>query len=99
MEVADDIELDRRFVPLSDVSEDESLHPDWLVRYEWSKAGMTWDDLLMHRRVVVLAEAGAGKTTEFRRQHARISRHNVSFLATIRQLSEKSMARRTNGEP
>ncbi|MBN1569622.1 MAG: hypothetical protein JXA73_17385 [Acidobacteria bacterium] len=59
------IELDRRFRELNKgaMQEDEALHS-----YIWPSpdGGLGWKDLLNRRIVVVLGEAGSGKTEEFR---------------------------------
>src|SRR5271166_4629522 len=55
------IELNRRFVERHD---DETSDPDLVAHFERTEATRGWDDLLKLRRVVFLAEAGSGKTTE-----------------------------------
>jgi hypothetical protein len=55
------IELDRRFI---ECNEDKPSDPDVVARFGFTEATLSWDDLLARRRVVLLAEAGSGKTTE-----------------------------------
>ena len=55
------IELDRRFV---ECREDEQSDPDLVALYGRTDGTLGWPDLLARRRVVLLAEAGSGKTTE-----------------------------------
>jgi hypothetical protein len=64
------IELNRRFVECQD---DQKYDPDLVARFGGTEATHGWNDLLKLRRVVFLAEAGSGKTTEMmaraRQQH------------------------------
>jgi hypothetical protein len=55
------IELNRRFV---ECDEDEKSDPDLVAHFGRTEATRGWDELLKLRRVVFLAEAGSGKTTE-----------------------------------
>ena len=59
------VDLDRRFV---EWTKDADADPEVWARYRLSDGTLTWDDLLARRRVVVLAEGGSGKSTEFKRQ-------------------------------
>src|SRR5690606_10920827 len=58
------IPLDRRFIEWRDVDPSD---PD-----DWAQLGFThglsWNDVLKGRRVVILAEAGSGKTEELEAQ-------------------------------
>jgi hypothetical protein len=42
--------------------------PEVWSRFRHNDGTLTWSDLLKRRRVVVLAEGGSGKSTEFKRQ-------------------------------
>jgi hypothetical protein len=55
------VELNRRFV---ECNEEEPADPELVARFSLLEARLSWDDLLAKRRVVLLAEAGSGKTTE-----------------------------------
>jgi hypothetical protein len=57
------IALNRRFSQL-----DDKEQPDPEIRHAFGleEGGVGWDELLQKRRVVILAEAGSGKTTECR---------------------------------
>jgi hypothetical protein len=55
------IELNRRFVQCRD---DERSDPDLVAHFGRTSGTLGWEDLLKKRRVVLLAEAGSGKTTE-----------------------------------
>ena len=52
------IPLNRRFI---EWREDSHSDPDLWALFKFS-GGFTWDELLRRRRVVLLAEAGSGKT-------------------------------------
>lgn len=56
------VELDRRFRP---VSTDDARRPDRLFGSVFG-GSLGWADLLAMRRVVILAEAGSGKSHEFK---------------------------------
>lgn len=81
------IDLDRSF---SEISRDDQLdpdHADLIARISGRRTG--WAEVLAHPRVVVLGEAGTGKTTEFLRQRQR-SRDagNIAFFARIEDLAD-----------
>lgn len=59
------IALDRRFFEWRD---EELSDPDLVLRWGRSRDLLAWDGLLARRRVVILAEAGSGKTEEMREQ-------------------------------
>ena len=58
----DIVELDRRFVALGEQGWPDAEIDDF-ASYP-TRFVLSWDELLCKRRVVVLAEAGSGKTTE-----------------------------------
>jgi hypothetical protein len=75
------IELNRRFVECHD---DENSDPDLVARFGRTEATRGWDDLLKLRRVVFLAEAGSGKTTEMTaRARQQLEAGHPSFYATL----------------
>ena len=75
------IELNRRFV---ECDNDERSDPDLVARFGRMEATHGWDDLLKMRRVVFLAEAGSGKTTEMSAQaRQRLDAGYPSFHATL----------------
>lgn len=57
------VALNRRFEEWSLTSES---NPDLDRLFSASTDALTWDDLLARHRVVILAEAGSGKSTEMR---------------------------------
>lgn len=74
-------------------SEDEWLSdPDILSRYRLGSA-LAWPDVLKRRRVVILAEAGSGKTEELKEQ-ARLAKTEANFAvyATVQDVARKGLA-------
>ena len=63
--------MDRTFKNIPDGKLDETDQQSMLVSLGWSK-GITWNELLCSRRVLIVSEAGAGKTFECRRQAVRL---------------------------
>lgn len=84
--MTDYLDLDRQFMPFQD---EES----WEIRYQsffsdgfYSCEG--WSDLLSHRRTVILAEAGAGKTAEMsERAKALVEAGSPAFCVTVNKLA------------
>jgi hypothetical protein len=83
------IELNRRFVECHD---DEKSDPDLVAHFGREEATRGWDDLLILRRVVFLAEAGSGKTTEMiaRARQQREAGH-PSFYASLEDVGRGSL--------
>ncbi len=86
----DYIDLSRRF---RDLTESELESPELLASLNdarWAAAaGMSvgWDEILQHPRVVVLAEAGSGKTAELRAQAARLrNKGQPAFFIELERL-------------
>ena len=82
------IELDRRFV---EWREGEVSDPDLWARFSIS-AGLSWEQLKARRRVVILAEAGAGKTEEMQAQ-ARAQREagRFAFYAKLQDVGQQGL--------
>jgi len=85
------IELDRRFRELNkgSMQEDEALHS-----YVWPSldGGLGWKELLNRRIVVVLGEAGSGKTEEFRNGAELLNaEEKFAFFIHLDQLVNKSI--------
>lgn len=75
------IELDRRFV---ECRTDETSDPDLIARFGHNEGTLGWDDLISRRRVVLLAEAGSGKTTEMQAQaRQQANRGRLAFYAKL----------------
>ncbi len=77
------IDLDRRFQPFKEDHDPEEL-PTSQFRY-WGGLidGVAWEELLQNPFVVVLGEAGSGKTSEFEAQVERI-RQDQRFAFFVR---------------
>ena len=80
------IEVDRTFWPLGD---GEEYDPDTLrAKARFGLNLMHWSDLLTMTRVVILAEAGTGKTHELRETARRLRREGkAAFLCHIEDLA------------
>lgn len=94
------IELNRTFWPIGD---EEEYDPDTLrAKAQFGLHLMHWSDLLTMMRVVILAEAGAGKTHELRETARRLRRESkAAFFCHIEDLAtgglEKALSE-GNGE-
>ena len=92
MTTAKPLDLDRRFLDYAD----DTL-PDPTARRILSgfgEGGKDWKAILAHPRIVVLGEAGTGKTTEFRRQTAILKQAGTAaFFCRIEELAEFGLAR------
>lgn len=76
----------RSFSPFRESESDETDFEFWFRNAD--KRGLTWDDLLKQRLVVVLGEAGIGKTYEFRQQSRRLeSEGRAAFFISLNLLA------------
>jgi hypothetical protein len=83
------VELNRRFVRCGD---DERSDPDLIAHSGRTAGTLGWDDLLAKRRVVFLAEAGSGKTTEMEaRARALAAEGRAAFYATVEDVGRRGM--------
>ena len=85
------IDLQRRFLEVTDEKIDV---PEALSAWVDHVPGSTsvWSDLLKHYRVVLLAEAGAGKTAELRHQAKRLTAEgNFAFFVALEDLDRESI--------
>jgi hypothetical protein len=83
------IELNRRFVECRD---NEESDPDLVARFARTDSTLGWTDLLRKRRVVFLAEAGSGKTTEMithAREQAEAGR--ASFYVSLEDVGRQGL--------
>jgi hypothetical protein len=88
------IELNRRFVECRD---DEKSDPDLVARFSRTEATRGWDDLLTLRRVVFLAEAGSGKTTEMTtRARQQLAAGHPSFYAALEDVARSGLEAATD---
>lgn len=80
------IELGRRFRPAADEDEDRPFRG---LFDSGHRLDGKWADLLSKRRVIVLAEAGSGKSSEFRRQRdALVSEGKFAFGVSVRDVAQ-----------
>ena len=70
-QVTDHIEVTRTFCDLSDADIADIEKASALVKYGWG-GGFGWDEVLRSQRVLLISEAGAGKTHECKAQMARL---------------------------
>lgn len=82
------IELDRQFVLFSDGPTGPHVEA-YLQVMQGLNRGMGWGELLEHRWVVVLGEAGTGKSTEFRLRPSMLrSQGKPAFFMNITRLAK-----------
>lgn len=78
------IDLTRSFSTPSDGNEDAE---DWLLYFRKSKSQYEWPTLHKHRVVVILGEAGIGKTLEFQNEVDRLQRNKqAAFFIPLNQV-------------
>jgi hypothetical protein len=83
------IELNRRFVECHD---DQKYDPDLIARFGGTETTYGWNDLLKRRRVVFLAEAGSGKTTEMMtRAQQQLDAGYPSFYASFEDVGRSGL--------
>lgn len=83
------ISLARTFLPWTEMDEDAS---ESFVNFGSRYGSLSWIDLLKHRRVLVLAEAGSGKTIELKeRAKLLVAEGKFSFYATVQDVAVDSL--------
>lgn len=89
------VDLNRRFICWSD---DQQSDPDLLRSLDAIGSSLDWSDLLEKRRVVILAEAGSGKSTELARQAELLTESGgTTFLVTLQNIGRKGSVERAIG--
>src|SRR5260221_11637362 len=97
--MATHVDLNRRFRDLSS-KELEQLHDsldvpgvvDWLGDGDFPRSD-GWAELLRHHRILLLAEAGSGKTAEMREQAKRLRQQNkVGLFLDLVSVERQSLA-------
>jgi hypothetical protein len=74
-----------RFFEWHDESRDPALH----LRFSSPESGLTWHDLHQRLHVVILAEAGSGKSGELVRQAQELSaKEKFAFYVTFKELAQ-----------
>jgi hypothetical protein len=82
------IELDRKFLPVSDKISGEVA----VELFRLSGRAETWADLLKHPSVVVLGETGIGKTAELRAQADHLRRAGrTAFFLPIESVAQRGV--------
>lgn len=85
------VDLGREFMPFKD-------EPDWELSYNTFLSdsylgALAWPDLLKRRRVVILAEAGSGKTSELRAKAVETTAAGTQgFYLTVNDVAAKGVA-------
>jgi hypothetical protein len=83
------VALDRRFIVWNEKDPDAPMR---LSFRELREEGQTWEKLIAHRRVVVLAEAGSGKTEEMRAQARALSAKGIfAFHAALEDVARNGL--------
>lgn len=92
----DYIDLSRRFIELK---AGKKLEAGWSGAFNgMSHYGLSWDDLLRHSRVVILAETGMGKTAELKaRARALRDGGEEAFYLRLDSLLDNQMLEATDG--
>lgn len=84
------VPLDRRFIEWRHTETDELSDPDLLSRLGLGDDAKSWDDLLKRRRIVILAEAGSGKSEELKGQTLRLAADGkLAFYATVQDVGRE----------
>ncbi|MEP4380620.1 MAG: hypothetical protein ABJQ08_06490 [Paracoccaceae bacterium] len=83
--------IERTFQHISKESLDEADQQSFLESLGWSKS-TTWQELLQSRRILMISEAGAGKTYECREQARLLSESGQpAFFVELATLARDSM--------
>lgn len=85
------IDLNRRFV---EWNKEESSDSEIRRRFGLGEDGVGWEELLVKRRVIVLAEAGSGKSTELKeRWRNAVERGQYAFHASVEDVGREGLER------
>ncbi len=83
------VALDRRFIKWEDK---EPPDPEFRRAFGLGEGGVGWDELLLKRRVVILAEAGSGKSTEMvERARLTAGSNRYAFHATVEDVGRDGL--------
>ncbi len=81
----------RTFKDIPDGKNNDADQQSFLVSLGWSR-GYTWDDLLHSKRVLIISEAGAGKTYECRKQSERLwASGEPAFFVELAALAKEDL--------
>ncbi len=79
--------LNRQFSNWDEINNGD---PELYQYLDQTRHALDWAALLERRRVVILAEAGSGKSTEFKEQcRLAVARGEFGFFATVRETAER----------
>src|SRR5438552_5228554 len=87
------VELQRRFAPVRSAGDrEDTASESYTSASSWfrDRSSVGWADLLKHPLVVILGEAGSGKTWEMRNQAALASSTSFSFFLALDELATAS---------
>lgn len=91
-------ELERGFQDIPENKSTEAEQTAFLMNLS-SHRGLTWTDLLQSRRVLIISEAGAGKTYECRRQQEGLwAAGEPAFYVELAELARSDLASLLSGE-
>ena len=83
--------IERTFQNIPEGKLSEADQQSFLVSLGWSR-GMTWEDLLSSKRVLMVSEAGAGKTYECRERAQRLwDAGEPTFFVELARLAEEDL--------
>ena len=83
--------LERTFQNIPEGKLSEADQQSFLVSLGWSR-GTTWEDLLRSKRVLMISEAGAGKTYECRKQAQRLwDAGEPAFFVELARLANEDL--------
>jgi hypothetical protein len=83
------IDLNRTFV---EWTTNEKPSSEYLRMIKGDRPALGWDDILEAKRAVILAEGGAGKSTEFREQCRTLrDKKQFAFLLTVKKAGENGV--------
>jgi hypothetical protein len=85
------IDLNREFIEWQE-GHGELSDPEIYVRFGLRDKAKRWPDLLKLHRLVVLAEAGSGKTDELKEQARRLSAKGAfAFYSTVQDVGREGL--------
>lgn len=90
--------IERTFRDIPEGKVSEADQQSFLVSLGWSR-GATWDDLLESKRILIISEAGAGKTYECRTKAERLwNAGEPAFFVELAALAKEELRGQMNTE-
>ncbi|MEQ8260276.1 MAG: ATP-binding protein [Alcanivorax sp.] len=94
----DDADIERNFEDIPGDKITEAEQTAFLMDLGWH-TGSTWEDLLKSKRILIISEAGAGKTYECRKQQRALwSRGEPAFYVELADLARSSLSENLSHE-